>query len=85
MLISILKPSLYDSFEWIFSLLSTGTKENPEKLDRDALADVVFKEMDYNNDNIVTKDEFIKACIGNDKISEHLAFKMFDICNADVE
>ena len=67
------------------SLLSTGAKENPEKLEREELADVVFKEMDYNNDNVVTKDEFIKACIGNDKVSKQLSFKMFDLCNADVE
>ena len=76
---------MLDSCKWKFSLLSTGTKENPEKLDREALADVVFKEMDYDNDNIVTKDEFIKACIGNDKVSKHLSLKMFDLCNADCE
>ena len=41
--------------------------------------------MGYNHADVVTKDEFIKSCIGNEKISEHLAFETFDLYNSDYE
>jgi len=47
------------------------------------MAKAFFEEMDYNHDNMVTKDEFLKACVGYDKLSAGLAFKLLDVCTSD--
>ena len=59
--------------------------DNPDHLDSDELAKQAFKEMDYNKDNTISKDEFLSACMGCDMISTNLAWKMLDVCMIDCE
>lgn len=47
------------------------------------MAKRAFKEMDYQKNDIITKDEFMRACMGSDKIITVLAFKMVDLCTTD--
>lgn len=59
--------------------------DNPDNLNADGLARAAFDEMDYNNDNTITKAEFMKACMGNDKLITSLAYKMLDVCLIDCQ
>ena len=66
-------------------LLDAGKLDNPDSLSPDALAKVAFEEMDYTKSNTITKDEFIKACLGNDNLATSLAYKMLDMCVMDCQ
>ena len=57
--------------------------DNPDYLNADEMAKTAFKEMDYLKNNIITKDEFMRACLGSDKIITMLAYKMVDLCTTD--
>ena len=78
---------LYSIYNYlvISSVICKGRIDNPDKLNPDDMAEVAFDEMDYNHDGHVTKDEFVKACIGNDKIIASLAFKMLDVVSTDCQ
>ena len=60
-----------------------GRIDNPDKLSPNMMAQVAFKEMDFNHDNSISKDEFLHACLGSDTISATLAYKLLDICTMD--
>ena len=57
--------------------------DNPEMMKLDEMTEKVFQEMDLNNDNKVTKDEFVQACLSNKNISGMLAKKMVKIISTD--
>ena len=44
----------------------------------------VFQEMDVNEDNKVTKEEFIEVCLRNNTVSEMLAQKVLKVISTDV-
>ena len=50
----------------------------------DEMSDRIFKEMDLNQDNKVTKEEFIEVCLRNDTVSEMLAQKVLKVISTDV-
>ena len=65
--------------------MSAGKLDNPDNLTPDSLSKATFDEMDFNKDNTITKQEFIKACLGNDKLITGLAYKMLDVCLIDCQ
>jgi len=60
-----------------------GKIDNPDHLNQQDMSKLAFGEADFNHDNKITKDEFIKACLGSDKIVAVLAFKMIDVVSAE--
>ena len=54
-------------------------------INSDEMAERVFNEMDINNDNQVTKDEFLDVCLKNNTISGMLANKVLKIVSTDVK
>ena len=60
-----------------------GRIDNPDCLDPDEMAKTAFEEMDYKKNDIITKEEFMRACMGSDKIITILAYKMLDLCMTD--
>ena len=48
------------------------------------MSERIFKEMDINQDNKVTKEEFIEVCLKNNTISEMLAQKVLKVISSDV-
>ena len=67
---------------FIYILLS-GRIDNPDNLDADTMSKAAFVQMDYLKNDIITKDEFMRACLGSDKIITMLAYKMLDLCMTD--
>ena len=61
----------------LYSLL--GKEDNPTKATDKFLAEAAFKEMDTDGDSKVTQEEFIRACIANEKITSMLTLKIVDI------
>ena len=47
------------------------------------MSKAAFVQMDYLKNDIITKDEFMRACLGSDKIITMLAYKMLDLCMTD--
>ena len=47
------------------------------------MADEAFKEMDLNADGKVSKDEFVSAIMGHEKISSKLALRIIDVFIAE--
>jgi len=56
-----------------------GKEDNPDQETDKTLADMAFKEMDVDGDSKISKDEFVRACQGNEKISSMLALKIVDL------
>ena len=50
----------------------------------DEMSARIFREMDINEDNKITKEEFIGACLRNNTISEMLAKKVLKVISTDV-
>ena len=50
----------------------------------DEMSNRVFNEMDINQDNKVTKEEFIEACLKNNTISQMLVNKVLKVISTDV-
>ena len=46
-------------------------------------ASLAFKEMDANDDGKITQEEFVAACMGQEKISSMLALRIIDVFVAD--
>ena len=64
-------------------LILLGRFDNPDNLDADTMAKEAFEQMDYLKNDIITKDEFMRACMGSDKIITMLAYRMLDVCMTD--
>ena len=60
----------------MYGLLKT---ENPNIAAQNMIAKTAFAEMDKNEDGKVSKDEFVRACMGQHEISKMLALKIIDI------
>ena len=74
---SISKKEIHRVVKDLFALM--GKEDNPTNATDKALADIAFQEMDTDHDSKVTKEEFIAACEGHEKISTMLALKIVDI------
>ena len=61
----------------LFHLLSR--EDNPEHSNEGTIAQMAFKEMDANDDGRVSLQEFINACLAQEKISSMLALKLVDV------
>ena len=48
-----------------------------------ALAEKAFEEMDKDGDSKITKEEFIRACLSNEKITSCLALKIIELFEPD--
>ena len=57
--------------------------DNPDDLNCTELAKVAFENMDFNKDNKITKEEFVRAAMGSDKIVGVLAYKVLDLVTTD--
>ncbi len=57
--------------------------DNPHRTRATKMAEIVFKEMDLNGDNKVTKDEFVTACLKNNHICTMLCSKILEIAGSD--
>jgi len=64
------------------SLLIT---ENPEQTSEDLFAKSAFAEMDKDEDGKITTEEFVTACLAEEKFSKQLALKLVDLFNDDAE
>jgi len=53
--------------------------DNPEQATKDMIASSAFAEMDENSDGKITADEFVTACLAQDRFSKMLALKIIDI------
>merc|ERR1712055_733847 len=53
--------------------------DNPEEATKEMIASSAFSEMDSNEDGKVTADEFVDACLNQEKFSKMLALKVIDI------
>ena len=60
----------------MYSLLK---EEDPSLAAKDLVAKSAFAEMDSDQDGKVTLEEFISACLGQEKLSKMLALKVIDI------
>ena len=58
--------------------------DNPEMINWDEMSARIFTEMDINEDNKITKEEFIQACLRNNTVSEMLAKKILKVISTDV-
>ena len=58
--------------------------DNPEMINWDEMSARIFTEMDINEDNKITKEEFIQACLKNNTVSEMLAKKILKVISTDV-
>ena len=77
---SISKKELYQVVKDLHSLT------NNFKCDEDSntsLAEKAFKEMDTDGDSMITKEEFIRACLANEKVTSCLALKIIEIFEPD--
>ena len=74
---TVSKKELYRIVKDLYSLLVK--EDNPNQATDKFLAETAFKEMDTDGDSKVTKEEFIRACIANEKITSMLALKIVDI------
>ena len=74
---SLSKKELTRIVKDLFSLLSK--EDNPTMATDKCLAELAFKEMDTDGDSKVTKEEFVRACQANERISSMLALKIVDI------
>ena len=61
--------------EDIYHLLSEFERDG----DKQALSESAFKEMDTNADGKVSVDEFIRACLGHEKVSAMLTRKIVEV------
>ena len=66
------------------AVLSIIFSDNPEMINMEEMSNRVFQEMDVNEDNKVTKEEFIEACLRNNTISEMLVSKVLKVISTDV-
>ena len=66
----------------MYGLLKT---EDPNIASKNLVAKTAFAEMDKDKDGKVTKEEFLKACLGQEEISKMLALKIVDIFVDDDE
>ena len=60
----------------MYGLLKT---EDPNIAAKNLIAKTAFAEMDKNEDGKVSKEEFVKACMGQEEISKMLTLKIVDI------
>jgi len=74
---TVSKTELHRIVKDLYGLI--GKEDNPTQATDATLAEVAFKEMDTDGDSKITKDEFIRACQSNEKISSMLALKIVDI------
>lgn len=74
---SVSKKELYRIVKDLYSLIPK--EDNPTQATDKCLAELAFKEMDTDGDSKITKEEFIRACQSNEKISSMLALKIVDI------
>jgi Ca2+-binding EF-hand superfamily protein len=74
---TVSKKELYRIVKDLYSILVK--EDNPTQATDKFLAEAAFKEMDTDGDSKVTKEEFIRACIANEKITSMLALKIVDI------
>ena len=65
----------------LFHLLSR--EDNPEEASKTALAAMAFKEMDTNEDGKVTQEEFVAACMAQERVSSMLALRIVDVFVAE--
>lgn len=52
---------------------------NPETLTKEVLAQTAFSEMDANHDGKITQEEFVTACMAQEKFSRMLALGIIDV------
>jgi len=74
---TISKKELHRLVKDLYSLM--GKEDNPDQETERTLADGAFKEMDVDGDLKISKDEFVRACQANEKISSMLAMKIVDL------
>ena len=60
----------------MYGLLKT---EDPNIAAKNLIVKTAFAEMDKNEDGKVSKEEFVKACMGQEEISKMLTLKIVDI------
>ena len=60
----------------MYGLLKT---EDPNIAAKNMIAKTAFAEMDKNEDGQVSKEEFVKACMGQEQISKMITLKIVDI------
>ena len=53
--------------------------DNPDIAADDIIAKAVFEEMDKDNDGKITEEEFVTACLGEEKFSKMLSSKAMEI------
>lgn len=71
---SITRKEMKKIVKEIYHLLSDCSEMNKK-----ALTDSAFKEMDANNDGLVSEDEFIQAIMGHEKVASMLALKIVEV------
>ena len=54
-------------------------EENPNRASQKNLANLAFKEMDTNGDSLVSREEFVRACLSQETISKLLAINVIDV------
>jgi len=74
---TISKKELHRLVKDLYSLI--GKEDNPDEVTDKTLANCAFKEMDVDGDSKISKDEFVRACKANEKISSMLALKIVDL------
>merc|ERR1711892_1430665 len=73
---SISKKEMKKLVKAMYGLLKT---DNPNLSTSDNVAMATFNEMDKNRDGKITKEEFIRACLGREVFSKMIAAKAIDI------
>merc|ERR1712055_876904 len=73
---TITKKELSRLIKDMYQLLS---EENAEQASKDMIAKSAFAEMDKDEDGKITMQEFVAACLGQEKFSKMLALKIIDI------
>jgi len=66
-------------------MLLIKDEDNPEKATDEMIAGIAFAEMDLNADQKITPDEFVDACMVEDRFCKMLALKVIDIFVGDKE
>merc|ERR1712142_252651 len=79
---TITKKELSRLIKDMYQLLA---EENAEKASKDMIAQSAFKEMDKDDDGKISMEEFVNACLGQEKFSKMLALKIIDIFVEDDE
>ena len=73
----ISKKELYRVVKDLYTLM--GKEDNPDQETEKTLTDMAFTEMDVDGDSKISRDEFVRASQGNERITSMLTLKIVDI------